>query len=1709
MKQKLYIVILCLFIAGKLLAYSGGSGTSGDPYQIATAADLVALSQTAASADWNKYFIQTADIDASGISNFEPIGYYYNYPSFEGEYDGDGHVIDGLSISIAHDGYVGMFAYLLGTVKNLGITNAVVSGTETDKIGIVAGRLDGTVNNVYTTGTVTGPTATWAYAGGLGGYSSGGTFTNSYSLASVTARGGGGLVGYCWSGLTMTNCYAAGAVSATEHHGGLLGYANNVAATSSYWDTETTGQSTAAGDGTNPTGATGLTTAQMQDQVSYSGWDFISTWSIDGSHNDAYPFLAWQTFPPATIYANSSTGNDATGDGTSDSPYQSFHKAYTMAADADIIDLTGTFDWTNGTGEDGDAANTGYTLAKELTIRGQGMANTFIQANSSLASADRSVFYTSMSSGTVTLEDLTVRYGDSKHPAYGGGITATYGSASDQVLVLNRVKVTECSTYEGGGIKVKYSSLQLNQSEVSNCIATSSMTGGGGISAYQSVVTLTQSTVSGNAATVFGGDGGGIYALNGCNVTLTESTVSNNSAEVTDGGIGGGIYFQGSLLTITKSTVSGNAAGGSGGIALWDGTFSMVNSTISENTATNAIGGIAMYATTGTIVNSTIANNSAPSRPGIHIANGDLEVRNSIIANNSDGAGSLDYSFDNSYYSPTLTDGGYNVVGVSNVAANATGGFNNATSILYNTKYNDAGTAYTSWSQGGTVLANQNLNLAATVADNGGPTQTLALTSGSFAIGAGVAVEGITTDQRGTDRLNPPTIGAYEFIAPPRIPIIYANSSTGSDATGDGSEANPYQSFHKAYTMAIAGDTLNLTGTFDWTNGTGEDGDVANHGYPIEKALTIRGQGMNSTFIQADASLETVDRRVFLIYNVSGTVTMEDLSIRYGGTTYGGGIYIDSDTGDPSLLLNRVKISDCDAVQGGGIYVDRYSSLQLNSSEISDCVAAEQGGGIYVDKYSSLQLNSSEISGCEAFDNDYAGGGLYVYEYATAVITQSVISGNNAVGDSGGIHSQYADSISIIETTISGNTAGGDAGGCTIFADNFTMVNSTISENSATDYIGGIATGHNIAGTIENSTIANNSGLIVGGLYANYGNLIVRNTIIANNTSVEGSYDYYYGNHSLTDNGYNIVGVSTVAANAEGGFNHATSILYNTKYNDAGTAYTSWSQGGVELANQNLNLAATVADNGGPTQTLALTTGSFAAGSATTGIPYGTAPYWNNSPDADQRGVERTVGQNTSIGAYSGNYSPTYTWTGASSTAWNTLANWDLNAVPTGTDNVVIANVTNNPAITTGTGASCNNLTVNSGASLIVNSGGSLITNGSITNNGTISMEQSISDGTWHLISVPNDNTTANTFLGDYLQYWTENGQSWTDIADPATTLTPVQGYSLWGVAKNTTYTFTGTPNTGAQSFTLSYHNNASGTADGMNLVGNPYPSSIDWATLQPTYGAAYIWNPSTTNYVVNTADDIAPMQGFFIYTSTDGNTFSLANTNRSHGGSFYKRGSSLSNGLVLQASYQSYFDELRLEFDDNATEGFILQDDAWKLLSGYEGVSQLWSVCPDGMLAIDTRPWQETIQLGFTNDVAGIYTIGVSEMADITTAVLEDTKLNFFHDLTKGAYAFAWDLTDDENRFKLHLGVTGIENLHQQNNNLLMYASGQTIYLKTIEGRASGLFTMTDMSGRILMHKELDFSGLMTIPVNVKPGVYVVSLTSDVSSAIKKVVIQ
>ena len=82
---------------------------------------------------------------------------------------------------------------------------------------------------------------------------------------------------------TITQSYAAGAVSGTSQVGGLVGTSNNSATIGqSYWDTVTSGHAIGVGTGTT-TGITGLTTSQMQDPVNYAttyaGWDFANVWS--------------------------------------------------------------------------------------------------------------------------------------------------------------------------------------------------------------------------------------------------------------------------------------------------------------------------------------------------------------------------------------------------------------------------------------------------------------------------------------------------------------------------------------------------------------------------------------------------------------------------------------------------------------------------------------------------------------------------------------------------------------------------------------------------------------------------------------------------------------------------------------------------------------------------------------------------------------------------------------------------------------------------------------------------------------------------------------------------------------------------------------------------------------------------------------------------------------------------------------------------------------------------------------------------------------------------------------------------------------------------------------------------------------------------------------------------------------------------------------
>ncbi|PTN31442.1 GLUG motif-containing protein [Desulfonatronum sp. SC1] len=215
-------ILICSGSTFAQVVYSGGDGTSENPWKISTPGQLNAVRN-----HLDSHFILINDIDL-GLAPYnqgegwEPIGTDFSSP-FTGTFDGDGYVINGLFINRDSD-YQGLFGYTDGaTIKNLGVTDVNITGARFIG-GLVGQDVGSSIENCFTTGTVTGR----GYVGGLMG-SNGGSISNCSSTAAVLAGelpdgNHGGLVGYNGGSGTIMNSYTAGDVTGNYHLGGLAGF---------------------------------------------------------------------------------------------------------------------------------------------------------------------------------------------------------------------------------------------------------------------------------------------------------------------------------------------------------------------------------------------------------------------------------------------------------------------------------------------------------------------------------------------------------------------------------------------------------------------------------------------------------------------------------------------------------------------------------------------------------------------------------------------------------------------------------------------------------------------------------------------------------------------------------------------------------------------------------------------------------------------------------------------------------------------------------------------------------------------------------------------------------------------------------------------------------------------------------------------------------------------------------------------------------------------------------------------------------------------------------------------------------------------------------------------------------------------------------------------------------------------------------------------
>jgi len=441
--------------------------------------------------------------------------------------------------------------------------------------------------------------------------------------------------------------------------------------------------------------------------------------------------------------------------------------------------------------------------------------------------------------------------------------------------------------------------------------------------------------------------------------------------------------------------------------------------------------------------------------------------------------------------------------------------------------------------------------------------------------------------------------------------------------------------------------------------------------------------------------------------------------------------------------------------------------------------------------------------------------------------------------------------------------------------------------------------------------------------------------------------------------------------------------------------------------------------------------------------------------------------------------------------------------------------VSNDASLTLGSEATPAYLTVSGTLTNASGNGGLVLKSGSSLIEGSgvaATVERAIPANQWHLISAPISDATSNIFLGKYLQMHTESSNVYTDITPTTGNLIPMKGFALWGDDGGFTATYAGPLNAGAESFNTTY----SGAGKGWNLVGNPYPSSIDWKassgwTKTNVNEAIYVHKDAATwaTFVGSTGTNggtqyIAPGQGFFVQASSNG-TLALTNAVRVHNAtSFFKSSEEVVPNLIrLEVSGNGYKDEAVVRFLQEATAEFDGDYDAHKLFGDVAEAAQIYST-GSTPLAINSMPETDMVPVGIKAGVSGTHTIAATEINDLQYATLEDTKTGIFTKLVDQPYTFDFQAGENELRFKLHFSMLGVK--ESKIADAAIYSYHKTAYIN-LNSQAKGDIFIYNIAGQLVATK-LSAKGMNEINLN-NVGNYIVKVVTATTSQVKKIFIQ
>jgi parallel beta-helix repeat protein len=625
--------------------------------------------------------------------------------------------------------------------------------------------------------------------------------------------------------------------------------------------------------------------------------------------------------------------------------------------------------------------------------------------------------------------------------------------------------------------------------------------------------------------------------LNAGTATLTNCTISGNSATT-----GGGVW-NGDTATLTNCTISGNNTGLGGGFGGSGGGFSGFGG-----------GGGVFNGGMATLTNCTVSGNAATTGGGVYNSGypaATLTLANTIVAGNT-ASGSGPDAFG------TVNSLGYNLVGITDGS--------------------------TGWRGDGSVRDHDQIGTSASpldpllgpLADNGGPTQTMALLPGSPAIDAGTAAGAPCTDQRGFGRIGAVDIGAFESQGT----ALVVNTTAGGAITDPGQLSLPQavnlanalptadtitfsSLFNTAQTITLTGGQLTLTDSATTTisgpaAGVTISGNNASRVFGIEQGASAALSGLTITGGHTSVNGAGVIGAGAGVLN-QGTATLTNCNVSgNSATNRGGGVYT---SGGATTTMTNCTVSGNTTGVSEGNGVDNFGTMTLTDCTIRDNNGSDGDGMV---NFGTATLTRCTINGNVGRD----GGGLF--NGGTATLTDCTISGNSAISG-GGVFNQAA--IALTNCTVSGNTANG-----------FVLVNPGPPPFGGIVVVGGIGGGLSNSGTatLTNTIIAGNTAAVAG------------NTAAGTGPDVGGS---------VTSNGNNLIGKTDGSS--------------------------GWIPGSDQIGTSAspLNpLLAPLGNYGGPTQTMALLPGSPAIDAGNNALVAGIT--------TDQRELPRVVNGTVDIGAF-------------------------------------------------------------------------------------------------------------------------------------------------------------------------------------------------------------------------------------------------------------------------------------------------------------------------------------------------------------------------------------------------------------------------------------------------------------------------------------------